>query len=176
MPVMKTCRSCAHNGNCEKQSDLSDRMAGLQLLTVTHRCPDRTNTYRPGDAVWVYVYDGPADPESAFHGDDSRTLDWFPGTFIENCRPNVSGRVFVAQDAVSEGPGDYSFEPVKGGSFAVCRIPWARIKRRDATAQPLCGLCGLPGSEMIDDRCYSPGAGLCARTQAARQMSEKEKR
>lgn len=172
MPLLKTCRPCAFDGDCIRQKDLAASTKNLGLLTVTHSCRQRQNKYAPGQPVWVEVFDAPNDTESGYYGEDRRLLCWFPGTFLKICTPNTQGLVMVLAGATPEGFasneefGTDGFEPYKGGAYGICRAPWSRIKPREGEIEPLCDLCKEPPA-LKGQNCANFGMSICPCTESA---------
>lgn len=137
MTAYLTCRPCAINGACVIQSTIAKSIAGLRITSLHHRCSHMQPLYRPGQAVWIEVYDG-------YSGPDGREIKaWFPATFMYIAAGNSHGVAVVKAEAMDDH-GEVAFQPKSGGAFGVCKVIWQRIKRRDAADEPMCSWCKLP--------------------------------
>lgn len=140
MPVLITCRSCVRGSECARRQALLAAVRGHGVTSLKHRCPEHEAKFHDGQAVYAKVQ-----PAS-----DLDYKEWFPGIFIGVGRPNTKGLVAIkAGERAVYGPDDaelieHEFEPIKGEHGGVCKLPWDRIKPRDAENEPLCDCCGLP--------------------------------
>lgn len=171
MTILKKCRSCRLDGDCEAQDKVRDAVQGLGIYSLLHRCATHEARYRPGQAVWAFVMDAPYSEYGDGPGEPCRA--WFPGHFIAVARNNTRGLVMIAEGAEpreqpDEAYDELSFSPGKNG---VCKVAWKRIEPRDAPDVDACSRCGnlntMPCDYGHDGDCPRQGIGAAMERGAA---------
>ena len=154
MASLLKCRSCRHRSNCEIADRLQAAIKGLHITSMRHTCQKHELPYRPGQAVWAYLYAGAGDE------DGPAPQGWFPGHFLgQSRRGETRALVFIEPGVEDRDKQCGEFEPTRGEG--VCKAIWKRIEARDAPDLPVCHRCGQLEGMTCQGSGYNCGNAIC---------------